>query len=38
MSGKPAGDAPKQIEWARQTLAQAGFDVVADIEPGDPKR
>jgi nucleotide-binding universal stress UspA family protein len=35
MSGKPAGDALRQIEWARQTLAQAGFDVVADIEPGD---
>jgi nucleotide-binding universal stress UspA family protein len=37
MSGKPAGDASKQIEWARQTLAQAGFDVVANIEPGDPE-
>lgn len=37
MSGKPSGDGPKQIEWARQALAQAGFDVVAGIEPGDPK-
>jgi len=37
MSGKPSGDGPKQIEWARQTLAQAGFDVVAEIEPGDPQ-
>ena len=37
MSGKPSGDGPKQIEWARQTLEQAGFGVVADIEPGDPE-
>jgi len=36
MSGQPSGDSPKQIEWARQTLAQAGFDVVAGIEAGDP--
>lgn len=37
MSGKPSGDGPKQIEWARQTLEQAGFGVVAEIEPGDPE-
>jgi nucleotide-binding universal stress UspA family protein len=37
MSGKPAGDAPKQLEWARQTLERAGFDVVAKMEPGDPE-
>jgi len=37
MSGKPQSDAPKQIEWARQTLEQAGFGVVADINPGDPQ-
>jgi nucleotide-binding universal stress UspA family protein len=37
MSGKPVSDAPKQIEWARQTLEQAGFGVVAEIEPGDPE-
>lgn len=36
MSGKPSGDGPKQIEWARQTLEQAGFGVVAEIEPGEP--
>jgi nucleotide-binding universal stress UspA family protein len=36
MSGKPSSDAPKQIEWARQTLEQAGFGVVTSIEPGDP--
>ncbi|PKO30542.1 MAG: universal stress protein [Betaproteobacteria bacterium HGW-Betaproteobacteria-9] len=37
MSGKPSGDGPKQIEWARQTLAQAGFEVTAEIQPGDPQ-
>lgn len=37
MSGKPSADGPKQLEWARQTLAQAGFGVVAEIEPGDPQ-
>lgn len=37
MSGKPAGDAPRQIEWARQVLANAGFDATAAIEPGDPE-
>lgn len=37
MSGNPSSDGPKQIEWARQTLEQAGFGVVAEIEPGDPE-
>lgn len=37
MSGKPSGDGPKQIEWARQTLERAGFAVVAEITPGDPE-
>jgi len=37
MSGKAAADGPKQVEWARSTLASAGFDVVADIIPGDPE-
>jgi len=37
MSGKPAGDGPRQIAWALQTLEQAGFGVTADIEPGDPE-
>lgn len=37
MSGKPSGDGPKQIEWARLTLAQAGFVVTAEIEPGEPQ-
>lgn len=38
MSGKPSGDAGKQIGWARQTLEQAGLgEVVTDIEPGAPE-
>lgn len=37
MSGKPSGDGPRQLGWARQTLEQAGFVVKADIEPGDPE-
>lgn len=37
MSGKPGGDAPQQIEWARRTLEQAGFAATAAIEPGDPQ-
>lgn len=37
MSGKPSGDGPRQIEWARQTLEQAGFGVVAEIQSGDPE-
>lgn len=37
MSGKPTGDGPKQMQWARETLAQAGFGVEAEIEPGDPE-
>jgi nucleotide-binding universal stress UspA family protein len=37
MSGKPSGDAPRQLEWARSQLEQAGFGVVAEIEPGDPE-
>lgn len=37
MSGKPSSDGPKQIEWACQTLEQAGFGVMAEIKPGEPK-
>lgn len=37
MSGKPSGDGVKQITWARQTLEQAGFGVVAEIKLGDPQ-
>lgn len=37
MSGKPTGDGPKQMDWARQTLEQSGFGVITAIEPGDPE-
>ncbi|MBA4264210.1 MAG: universal stress protein [Comamonadaceae bacterium] len=37
MSGKPAKDAPKQMEWARSKLEAAGFGVVTEIVPGDPE-
>lgn len=37
MAGKESADAPKQIAWAKDTLAAAGFEVVADILPGDPE-
>jgi nucleotide-binding universal stress UspA family protein len=37
MSGQPAGDGPKQIAWAQQTLERAGFAAGAGIEPGDPE-
>lgn len=36
MAGKPQAQGPKQIEWARQTLAEAGFVVTTDIVAGDP--
>lgn len=36
MAGRPARDASRQMEWARQTLAQAGFEVTAGTPPGDP--
>lgn len=35
MSGSPVHDGPKQIDAAKQTLAEAGFDVSAAIVPGD---
>ena len=37
MAGKESADAPKQIAWAKDTLTAAGFDVVADVLPGDPE-
>lgn len=37
MAGKQSADAPKQIGWARDALTAAGFEVVADIPPGDPE-
>jgi nucleotide-binding universal stress UspA family protein len=35
MSGKESQDGPKQLEWAKTTLATAGFDVTALLIPGD---
>jgi len=35
MSGKPRKEAPKQLEWAQETLVQAGFEVEAHLLPGD---
>lgn len=35
MSGKPRQDGPRQLEWARGTLEQAGFEVEAALVPGD---
>jgi nucleotide-binding universal stress UspA family protein len=35
MSGKGQQDGPKQLEWAKATLAAAGFDVPAALIPGD---
>ncbi|MDD3674652.1 universal stress protein [Thauera propionica] len=37
MAGKESTDGPKQLAWAKDTLAAAGFEVVADILPGDPE-
>lgn len=37
MAGKPQAQGPKQIEWAQQTLAEAGFSVTAEIVEGDPE-
>lgn len=38
MSGKENGEAPKQLEWARTTLEQAGFEAPAALIPGDAER
>lgn len=37
MAGKPQAQGPKQIEWAQQTLAAAGFAVTTEIVEGDPE-
>jgi len=37
MAGNESADAPKQIAWAKDALTAAGFEVVADILPGDPE-
>ncbi len=38
MSGKPRRDADKQLDWARQTLAAADYDVKTAMLPGDTER
>lgn len=38
MSGVKKGDAEKQLEWARSTLADAGFEATASLVPGDAER
>lgn len=35
MSGRQSREAPKQLEWARQTLEAADFDAPASLIPGD---
>jgi len=37
MAGNESADAPKQITWAKDALTATGFEVVADILPGDPE-
>jgi nucleotide-binding universal stress UspA family protein len=37
MAGRPQAQAPKQMEWAQQTLAAAGFAISTDIVVGDPE-
>lgn len=38
MSGSPAYDGPKQIDWAKKTLEDAGFEAPATIRPGDAEQ
>ncbi|MFK7964294.1 MAG: universal stress protein [Burkholderiaceae bacterium] len=35
MSGKDSSDARKQLDWARRTLEEAGFEAPASLVPGD---
>lgn len=37
MAGKERAAAPKQLAWAKDTLAAAGLEVVTDILPGNPE-
>lgn len=37
MSGQASQDGPKQMEWAKATLATAGFEVIPHLIPGDPQ-
>ena len=38
MSGQPSPEATKQLDWAQGMLADAGFDVVPHLLPGDTER
>jgi nucleotide-binding universal stress UspA family protein len=38
MSGKAAKESAKQLEWAKTTLEEAGFEASADLVPGDAER
>jgi nucleotide-binding universal stress UspA family protein len=38
MSGSPAKDGLQQMEWARKTLEDAGFEAPAAIVPGDAEQ
>jgi len=38
MSGKPRRDSEKQLDWARSTLEEAGFEVTVALIPGDTER
>jgi nucleotide-binding universal stress UspA family protein len=38
MSGKATKEGAKQLEWAKTTLDEAGFDASADLVPGDAER
>lgn len=38
MSGRPGGDARKQLDWAGQTLELAGFEAPTSLVAGDAER
>ncbi len=38
MSGADSATAQQQLDWARQTLATAGFDVTVALVPGEPEQ
>ncbi|PKO61116.1 MAG: universal stress protein [Betaproteobacteria bacterium HGW-Betaproteobacteria-18] len=38
MSGEPRADGPKQLDWAKDVLGAAGFDVTPHWLPGDAER
>jgi nucleotide-binding universal stress UspA family protein len=38
MSGKTSRDGAKQLDWAKSTLKQAGFEAPAALIPGDAER